>query len=76
MSKFVNNLLLVFLAIGFISLVGCNTVKPWEKENLAKPQMALGPSSSVVEDFHTLAHHAKEASRGGYTVGGGGCGCG
>ncbi|MDD2769701.1 MAG: DUF4266 domain-containing protein [Methylococcus sp.] len=50
------------------------TVSPWERGTLAKPQMALVPNvqhSALM--LHTYS--SKEASYGGYGVGGGGCGC-
>ena len=63
---------LLFMAFGIMS--GCQTVNPWERGNLAKPQMALefDPLSSALT-AHTFS--SKEAASGGYGVGGGGCGC-
>ncbi|WP_228370198.1 DUF4266 domain-containing protein [Methylococcus capsulatus] len=56
-------------------LPGCvQTVAPWERGALAKPQMALVPDvqhSALM--LHTYA--SKETSSDGYGVGGGGCGC-
>lgn len=49
-------------------------VAAWERGNLAKPQMALdsnGLDAALMR--HTFV--SKEASSGGYSVGGGGCGC-
>ena len=54
---------------------GCATgLAPWQRGNLAKPQMALEPNtldSAVMKHTYT----SKEASSGGYSIGGGGCGC-
>jgi hypothetical protein len=56
------------------ALAGCSPVAPWERGNLAKPNMAW--ESNALEAAFT--HHvftSKEAASGGYGVGGGGCGC-
>ena len=53
---------------------GCTTVKPWERGNLSRKEMAWSPD--VLED--QLSEHvffAKEAASGGYGSAGGGCGC-
>jgi hypothetical protein len=54
---------------------GCSgKIAAWERGNLAKPQMALEPRGLDAELMrHTYS--SKEASSGGYGVGGGGCGC-
>ena len=65
---------MIFL-LSLIALAGCvETVAPWERGTLAKPQMALAPN----QQHSTLMLHtytSKEAASGGYGVGGGGCGC-
>lgn len=49
-------------------------VQPWDKGNLAKPEMAIeGDPLDVAFMEHT--YFSKEASSGGTGVGGGGCGC-
>ena len=66
-------LILLLSLVGLGS--GCTpTVAPWERGTLAKPQMALVPD---VQQAALLQHtyFSKEASTGGYGVGGGGCGC-
>lgn len=67
--------LVVFLVAGFMLLPGCSIkVAPWERGNLAKPQMASDPTPSRT----ALRQHvftSKEASQGGYGGIGGGCGC-
>lgn len=50
-------------------------VKPWQKGNLAKTQMAFDPDPLEAR-FQQQVHKAKEGTHGGYGVGGGGCGCG
>ena len=56
-------------------LSSCTThVAPWERGYLAKPHMS--PVSNSLEA--SLRHHiqvSKEASSGGHSAGGGGCGC-
>jgi len=49
-------------------------VKPWEKDVLAQQDMQIPPDGM----FSFSADHiyfSKEASTGGNSVGGGGCGC-
>jgi hypothetical protein len=55
-------------------LPGCATVQPWEKQNLAKPEMTFeGDRLDIGYTEHIYS--SKEASSGGSGVGGGGCGC-
>ena len=53
---------------------GCTSVAPWERGNLAKPQMALvtNPARSAARD-HVFT--SREAASGGASAAGGGCGC-
>jgi hypothetical protein len=57
-----------------LALTACSTVQPWQKGNLAKPEMAFDadPLQARFED-HT--YFSKEGASGGAGVGGGGCGC-
>jgi Domain of unknown function (DUF4266) len=56
-------------------LAGCaSTVQPWERGNLAKPIMSFEPDP-MDGRFTKHIYFSKEASSGGYGVGGGGCGC-
>jgi len=54
--------------------VACTEVKPRQRGNLARPQMAL---TTDALEFGLRQHIAfsKEAGAGGYGGGGGGCGC-
>jgi hypothetical protein len=57
-------------------LCGCESMKvqPWQKGNLAKPEMAF--DSDVLETrFADHTYFSKEGASGGAGVGGGGCGC-
>jgi hypothetical protein len=55
---------------------GCSSlgVQPWERDLLAKDEMALtsSPVDSALDDH---IYFSKEASSGGKSFGGGGCGC-
>ncbi len=68
--------LLLLATIGLsIGLAGCATqVKPWQKEHLAEPSMALVPDAQE-QRFHEHTYTSREGSFGGSGVGGGGCGC-
>lgn len=49
-------------------------IEPWERGNLARPQMALDPKPLDAAIMRHM-YSSKEAASGGYGVGGGGCGC-
>ncbi|MEY4883900.1 MAG: hypothetical protein RIS34_1754 [Pseudomonadota bacterium] len=70
--------LLSLLAIAGLSILGgCSSlgqVNPWEKNNLAKPEMTFG-GDPLDDRFVQHIYGSKENSSGGYGVGGGGCGC-
>lgn len=65
-----------FLALLMLGLSGCSSlgVKPWERGTLARPEMALN-SQPVVSAIDDHIYFSKEASSGGRSFGGGGCGC-
>lgn len=67
----------VLLACGCaLASVGCSQlgVKPWQRDVLARPEMALNPHPlDAAADDHI--YFSKEAASGGRTFGGGGCGC-
>jgi hypothetical protein len=64
------SLLLILLA----ALCGCTAVQPWQRDVLARPEMALdaAPLDAAIDDH---IYFSKEASSGGRGFGGGGCGC-
>lgn len=64
---------ILFCFIAF-SLSACTNVKPWEKGNLAKTEMAWAPDSMQAA-INSQAYASKESSRGGNGSAGGGCGC-
>jgi len=55
-------------------LAGCAAVQPWQRETLARPDMELvsDPLQAALDDH---VYFSKEASSGGRSFGGGGCGC-
>ena len=59
-----------------VSTTGCSSlgVEPWERDLLAKDEMSLNasPVDSALDDH---IYFSKEASSGGKSFGGGGCGC-
>lgn len=57
-----------------LACAACQPVQPWERGDLAKPQMALdpNPTHSTLRS-HTFA--SREAAQGGNAGVGGGCGC-
>jgi hypothetical protein len=48
--------------------------KPWEKGNLARPEMTMG-GDALDQRYTQHVYQSKEAASGGGGVGGGGCGC-
>jgi hypothetical protein len=53
-------------------LSACQTVAPWQRGNLAKPQMTLDPLQSA---WRTHMYNSREAAFEGGEAEGGGCGC-
>jgi hypothetical protein len=52
----------------------CGHVKPWEREALARSDMAWDPDE-LEATFRNHVFFSKEASLAGGGAGGGGCGC-
>ena len=67
-----NKIILGILAV--VALSGCAQVKPWERDVLAKKEMALDPDG-LHAAIQQHIYFSKEAASGGYGTGGGGCGC-
>jgi len=65
--------LLATAAILF-SVGGCTVVKPWERELLARRDMAF-ESDTLEAAREAHIYFSKEASMPGGSSGGGGCGC-
>ncbi len=65
---------LALVIVGFLTACSGSLPKPWEKDLLAKPAMAMD-SDALDMRFLQLIYTSKENSSGGGSVGGGGCGC-
>jgi hypothetical protein len=57
-----------------LPLTGCTTVQPWEKGNLARPEMSFN-GDRLETRLLDHVYSSREAAAGGSSVGGGGCGC-
>jgi Domain of unknown function (DUF4266) len=64
----------IFLLVMAVMLTACTTVQPWERGNLAKPQMALD-SYPLQSALRAHNYGSREAAAGGNAAQGGGCGC-
>jgi hypothetical protein len=64
----------VLVLIALLALGGCTSVQPWEKGNLAKPEMTFG-GDRLETRYLDHVYTSREAASGGAGVGGGGCGC-
>ncbi|MDO8844313.1 MAG: DUF4266 domain-containing protein [Methylicorpusculum sp.] len=53
---------------------GCSSVSAWERGNLAKETMSINPTPNL-NGFRDHIFSSKEASQGGHSGAGGGCGC-
>ncbi|WAR46474.1 DUF4266 domain-containing protein [Methylomonas rapida] len=53
---------------------GCSKVSPWERGNLAREDMSINPNPNL-NRFRDHIFTSKEASQGGHSGAGGGCGC-
>ena len=57
-----------------VALAGCSSVEPWERGNLAKPQMAPQPHPAQ-RAMQEQIYRSREASGTPASAQGGGCGC-
>ena len=67
---------LIVLALGSALLAGCSSlgVKPWQRDILSRSDMR--PDGAGLDDaIDEHLYFSKEASSGGRSFGGGGCGC-
>ena len=71
MTKIWNFLLLVIFSL---LLTSCQTVLPWERGYLAKPEMAL-KTYQLESILNSHIYFSKEASSVGGSASGPGCGC-
>lgn len=75
-SALMNNYkpLILLLLVLSASMTGCAQVAPWQRGNLAKPQMALDPYP-MLNEMRGHNYGSREAGAGSSSGGGGGCGC-
>ena len=68
--------LTLFALLAAASLAGCGSlgVEPWQRGTLAKPEMALN-CDPLTQAFDDHIYFSKEATSGGRSFAGGGCGC-
>ena len=66
--------LMLAIVVPALLCAGCAGPKPWEKGDLARPEMAMG-GDPLDKHFSEHIYGSKQAASGGYGVGGGGCGC-
>ena len=67
----------ITIIAALLSLVaGCSNlgVKPWERGDLARPDMAVS-EQALTDGLEDHTYFSKEATSGGRSFGGGGCGC-
>ena len=57
-----------------VLLSGCETVAPWERDLLARPDMQLD-TDPLASKLANQVYDSKEASSGGASPAGAGCGC-
>jgi len=64
------------LVAGMVFLAGCSSlgVKPWQRDVMARAEMQLD-SDAVDAAIDDHLYFSKEASSGGRSFAGGGCGC-
>ena len=68
---------LAIMVLVLFFLQGCSlvqTVEPWQKGNLSKPEMTFD-DDPLERGYREHIYTSKEASAGGSGLGGGGCGC-
>jgi hypothetical protein len=66
--------LLIFAGVALVS--GCSSlgVKPWQRDLLSREDMLLN-ANSIDDAIDDHLYFSKEASSGGRSFAGGGCGC-
>ncbi len=67
------SLLMILVLLG-LQACGITEVKPWERDFLARPEMAWAPDPQTAAQRGHV-YFSKEASSGGASAGGGGWGC-
>lgn len=67
---------LLLAGMTLAGLVGCSVpkVQAWDKQDLAKPEMALD-ADRLDGRYSDHIYFSREGTGGGWSIGGGGCGC-
>jgi hypothetical protein len=73
-NQWTYRLVIALLCSSLLVCQGCSTVSPWQRGNLAKPEMGINPHPNL-NSFRDHIFTSKEASQGGHSGAGGGCGC-
>lgn len=74
MKRSTRRLRLLAALLAAVALHGCANVAPWERDQLARPEMALDADAATTAlDEHI--YFSKESASGGRGFSGGGCGC-
>ena len=78
-KRAISRILLLGLTLGIVAtLGGCSGIEPWvkpyERDRLADPIMALD-SDPVSTSYIQHVYESREGARGGEGAAGGGCGC-
>lgn len=64
----------LLLVMSALALSACATVQPWQRGDLARPEMAFD-ADALQAQYRQHTAVSKEAANGGASLGGGGCGC-
>ncbi|GAC33941.1 DUF4266 domain-containing protein [Paraglaciecola polaris] len=75
-NRSTNCLFVAIIIMGTLTLNGCANigVKPWQRDLLAKDEMALD-AQGIDLGLDDHIYFSKEATSGGRSFAGGGCGC-
>ena len=74
-ERLVKHFILITACLFFLaSLASCTQVQPWERGYLAKKEMAW-EADGLETTLNQHIFFSKEASSGGNSAAGGGCGC-
>lgn len=69
-----SRLLPLVIILSTVSLAACQPVQAWERGVLARPEMAID-ADPLETALNNHIYFSKEASNGGHSATGGGCGC-
>jgi len=62
------------VGLAILLLTSCESVQPWERGTLARPEMQL-IRDQLGDALYDQVYYSKEASSGGAGAAGAGCGC-